>query len=252
MENIVYDCRWTTDVDSKFIEDFIDTEKKVFHNNFSIEYFNKKYLNNPYGSSVVEVVYIEGKPEAARALWRNDIGGIESYQPGDTCVTETCRGKGIFTQMTKKSIEMLPNEAVIYNFPNQNSYPGYMKMGWKLIGEYYLLPLLCTNHFIKEHPDVMDLKYAAWWLEPEDSFFSVKRGENYFIVRKLSKKFCYQVAARVEKEVAVKYPKKPIGICFYHSKKRTFYNKNIGIPLHVVAKLNGHSVNIPLWKMDVI
>ena len=136
MSEIIYDCRWSDDVDEKFIEDFIATENAVFNNNYTKEQFQKKYIDNIFGKSIVEVVYLDGAPVAARGLWRNDVNGKKAYQPGDTCVTDACRGKGIFTVMTKKSIEMTDEDDLIYNFPNQNSYPGYMKMGWKLVGEY--------------------------------------------------------------------------------------------------------------------
>lgn len=249
MNEIIYDCRWSDEVDDKFISDFIKTQNTVFGGNYTKELFNKKYIKNLYGKSVVEVVYLDGEPVAARGLWRNDILNKPSYQPGDTCVTEVCRGKGIFTEMTKKSLELLSAEDVIYNFPNQNSYPGYIKMGWNLIKEYGLMPFMGAKGYLKEHPVKMDKEYADWWLKDNNGFSYFKSGNEYFLVRPL-RKFCYKICACVPKEVALKFNKKAIGICFYRSEKKTFYNKKIGFPIRVVSKQNIDY--IPLWKMDVI
>lgn len=249
MSEIVYDCRWSDSVDEKFIEDFIETQKAVFQNDYSKELFKKKYVDNIYGKSVVEVVYLDGQPVAARGLWRNDVYGKPAFQPGDTCVTEICRGKGIFTEMTKRSIELLSKDDIIYNFPNQNSFPGYMKMGWKLINDYGFVVLTSARKYLKEHPIKMDKQYADWWLEENEDFLQVKKGGEYFLV-KLLRPFCYDVRACVDKEIAERYPKKKFGICFYRSTKKTFYNKKLGLPLHVVSKQDIEY--IPLWKMDAI
>ena len=250
MSDILYDCRWSDAVDDKFISDFVATENAVFKGNYTKELFNKKYVNNIYGKSVVEVVYLDGEPVAARGLWRNDIDGNEAYQPGDTCVTEVCRGKGIFTEMTKRSVAMLPDEAMIYNFPNQNSFPGYMKMGWKLVGEYRFA-LFSPKQYFKEHPDKMDKKYAEWWLPASREILYFVSGGEYFLVRPLGKPMCYKVIACVEEEIAKKYSKAPFGFKFYRSKKKTFYNSKLGATMHVVSK-NDDVTYIPIWKIDAI
>lgn len=250
MSDILYDCRWSDEVDDKFIEDFISVENAVFGGNYTKELFDKKYINNIFGKSVVEVVYLDDKPVAARGLWRNDIGGREAYQPGDTCVTEVCRGKGIFTEMTKRSVDMLPEEALIYNFPNQNSFPGYMKMGWKLVGEYGFV-LFSAKKYFEEHPVKMDSDYANWWLPKTDAISYLKKGHDYFLVRPLGKPMCYKVIACVEEATAKKYKKAPLGIKFYRSTRKTFYNFKLGKALHVVSK-NEDIEQIPLWKIDAI
>ncbi|MBE6673954.1 MAG: GNAT family N-acetyltransferase [Ruminococcaceae bacterium] len=249
MSEIIYDCRWSDNVDDKFIADFIATENAVFNCGYTEELFRKKYIDNIFGKSIVEVVYLDGQPVAARGLWRNDVDGKRSYQPGDTCVTEICRGKGIFTEMTKKSLELTEEGDLIYNFPNQNSFPGYMKMGWKLVGEYGLVLFGGNKRYLSEHPQKMDAEYADWWLDEKNEFFVKKSGKEYYLVRKI-RGVWYRIVACVEEDVAKRFPKMGFGVCFYRSTRKTFYNKKLGAPLHVVSK--GDAVNIPLWKMDVI
>lgn len=249
-QEIIYDCRWSDRVDEKFVEDFVATENEVFNNGYTKELFNRKYVDNIYGKSVVEVVYIDGKPEAARGLWRNDIDGRESYQPGDTCVTEACRGKGVFTEMTKRSIEMLPKDALIYNFPNQNSYPGYMKMGWHLVKEYGFA-LFNKKKYFEEHPMKIDNQYADWWLPLDDGMMYINKGNDYFLVRKMSKPLCYKILTCAEKEIAEKLPKASFGVFFYRSEQKNFYNSKLGLPLRVVSK-DENIKYIPIWKIDVL
>lgn len=248
--DIIYDVRWSDEADEKFIADFIATENEVFKNGYSTELFKKKYIDNIYGKSVVEVVYINGNPEAARGLWRNDLDGKAAYQPADTCVTEACRGKGVFIEMTKRSIAMLSEDDIIYNFPNQNSFPGYMKMGWKLIGEYGLVLFCSPKKYFAEHPKPMDKEYADWWISENDGFLRYKSGGHYFLVRPLGKPLCYKICACVDEETAMKFPKASFGMKFYRSRRNTFYNKKLGLPLHVVSK--SELENVPLWKIDAL
>ncbi|MBR5246896.1 MAG: GNAT family N-acetyltransferase [Clostridia bacterium] len=247
---IIYDCRWSDEVDEKFIEDFIVVENEVFKNGYTKGLFKKKYIDNIYGKSVVEVVYIDDVPSAARGLWRNDIDGRESYQPGDTCVTEACRGKGVFTEMTKRSVAMLPEDALVYNFPNQNSYPGYMKMGWHLVKKYDFAIFNKKNYF-EEHPVKMDKQYAEWWVPTDNGLMYVKKGNDFFLVRKMSKPLCYRVVACVEREFAEIFQKAPFGIFFYRSEKKNFYNSKLGLPIHVVSK-DENIEYIPIWKIDAL
>ena len=41
----VYDCRFSDNLDEKFIEDFISVEKAVF-GEYTREYFDKKFIKN--------------------------------------------------------------------------------------------------------------------------------------------------------------------------------------------------------------
>ncbi len=249
MNEIVYDCRWSDKLDDTFIQDFLDTANQVFGGGFSKKLFQRKYIDNIYGTSVLAVVYLDGVPVAARGLWRNDLNGTVAYQPGDTCVLDVCRGKGIFTEMTKRSMAMIPEDAWVYNFPNQNSYPGYRKMGWNLVKEYGFVLFIGAKGFLREHPIKVDQAYADWWLQGHETMRSFQSGGVYFLAKPM-RKYCYQVLAATEKEVAEQFPKLHAGICFYRSEKKTFYNKKLGLPLHVVSREKMEY--IPIWKIDVL
>lgn len=248
--NLFYDCRWSTDCDLKFIDDFDSVQDQVFKGAHSRGLFKRQYLDNIYGPSVLVVVYDGDTPIAARALWRNDIAAHEAYQPGRTCVLSNYRGLGIFGEMTKQAIAMLPRGVVIYNFPNQYSYPGYLKMGWTTIGEFYMR-LFSVNKFIREHPVKMDFEYYNWWVKDNSSIKYIKKGNLYFLVRRYSRPLCYKVIAQVDKGIAENCGKaSPFALFFYNSQEKTFYNKKT-LPLRPVGKGLG-SLSLPLWKIDAI
>lgn len=244
---LIYDCRWSDKVDDKFISDYNQVQNTVFQNGYNKELFKKKYLENIYGPSIIIVVYGNDKPIAARAFWRNDIDGTEAYQPGDVCVLEECRGRGVFTEMTKRAFAMLPEDAITYTFPNSNSFPAHLKMGNKLIASYY--PRLFTHKgYQKEHTLKLDKDYTDWWFSASNRIKHIKRRESYYLVIGYGLPYMYIVLAEVEKETAKKFPKSCIGIYFYRSTKASFYNKNKR-PLHIVCKDNNVTY-IPTWKVD--
>ena len=248
MEDIRYDIRWTNALDEKFISDFLSVQQEVFHVG-TREEFRVQYEENIYGASVIVVVYLDEKPVAARGLWRNDIDGREAYQPGSTCVLPVCRGKGIFKEMTLRSIALLPSDAIIYNFPNNNSFPGYMKMGWKLVHDYGRRLLVCVGTYLKEHPIPIDEAYGNWWVVGRD-YLHTKKGGHYFIVRKDSKKFCYFIVAEAEKSIALQFPEVKWGIFFYRSDTPSWFCKRYQ-KLHVVSR-TADVPYIPIWKIDAL
>ncbi len=248
MENIVYDIRWTDELDEKFISDFLYVQQEVFHCG-SREEFKRQFEDNIYGTSIVVVVYLDGNPVAARGLWRNDIGGQEAFQPGGTCVLPICRGKGIFKEMTMQAIAKLPPTAIIYNFPNYNSFPGYMKMGWELLYDYRARLYWSYADYHREHPMAADKEYVNWWLVGKNLQY-VKKGAHYFLVQKDRRPLCYYILAEVDRETALKFPKMNLGVLFYKSTKTTWFNKRLGAS-HVVYR--GCDIKyIPTWKIDAV
>ena len=242
-----YDCRWSDKLDDKFINDYNRLQEIVFHNGYTRELFKKKYLDNIYGPSIIIVVYSNDKPIGARTFWRNDINETEAYQPGDVCVLEEFRKKGIFTKMTKQALDMLEKDAIVYTYQNANSFPAHIKMGNKLVAKYY--PRLFSHKkYQKEHTLKLDKNYADWWFSTSDKIMHIKRCNCYYLVINYGLPFMNIVLAEVDKEIAKKFPKSYIGIYFYRSTKISFYNK-YKRPLLIVSK-NENTEYIPTWKID--
>jgi GNAT superfamily N-acetyltransferase len=65
----------------------------------------------------------------------------------DTATHPDWRGRGIFSQLTTRLVEQMRREGAsfIYNTPNAQSMPGYLKMGWTHVGR---VPLWIRAHRI--------------------------------------------------------------------------------------------------------
>jgi len=94
---------------------------------------------------------------------------IKAIRPVDTITHPEYRGQGIFKKLTLEGLQK--NEGgfeIIFNTPNKNSFPGYLKMGWKKYDE----PL---NHYISLI--LPSLKYAKQITFPEKAVIKLKSEE---------------------------------------------------------------------------
>lgn len=84
----------------------------------------------------------------------NDIE-INAMQSCDTAIDENFRGLGIFTKIVSYAEQEFKkqNIDVMIGFPNHNSYPGFIKMGWIHLFDYNNIIMPCrvkpfSNHFL--------------------------------------------------------------------------------------------------------
>ena len=251
MDGLVFDLRWTDEIDEKYISDFLFVQNAVF-NCGTRDGFRKQFEENIYGRSLIVIVYLNGNPIAARAVWRNDINGTKSYQLGSNCVLPKYRGKGIFTEMTSRAVNVIKeisSDSIIYSFPNQFSYPGYIKMGWRTSISYKLRMYTSYKKYLKEHPIMIDNDYVKWWLIDRPLKYTYISG-HYFLLQKDRRTLCYRILGEVEKDVAKNFPFCVLGIFFYKSQTITWYNKRLGYS-HVI--INDNLIcYIPVWKIDAV
>lgn len=104
-------------------------------------FFRWKHLENPFGRSFMWVGELEGRVVGFRAFlrWRfTDPAGdaVEAVRAVDTATHPDCQGMGIFRTLTMHGLdEMRPaGIAFVFNTPNDQSRPGYLKMGWEVVG----------------------------------------------------------------------------------------------------------------------
>ena len=122
---------WSDVITPSEIEDFRYVVNTVFGPFCTMEYFRRKYIDNIYGPSLIYIVYSDGKPVGSFALWRNDIGGVKAYTSAETSVLPSCHVPGAFGAIIRaKSIFAKENDAVVFAFPNKNSFLGVERMGW--------------------------------------------------------------------------------------------------------------------------
>ncbi len=115
----------------------------------TVEWFNWKFTKCPYGHSLLSCAKENDEIAGCVAFGLQDffyknqrIKGAISFE---TFVSPKHQGKGLF----KKLISFAENKAkeagieLLLNFPNSNSLPGFLKMGWQQID--------VKNYYIKLH-----------------------------------------------------------------------------------------------------
>jgi len=103
----------------------------------SAEIWNFKHVINPFGESTVLLAEENNELIGVRAFmtWRWQMGNQiwNAYRAVDTATHPKHQGKGIFKKLTLQALDKI-NEKVdcfVFNTPNDQSRPGYLKMGWQ-------------------------------------------------------------------------------------------------------------------------
>jgi GNAT superfamily N-acetyltransferase len=103
------------------------------------EFFRWKHLANPFGRSLMLVAAADGRIVGLRAFlrWRFRAGDrtVEAVRAVDTATGPEFRGRGVFSTLTRAALREVRGSAdFVFNTPNEQSLPGYLKMGWRVVG----------------------------------------------------------------------------------------------------------------------
>lgn len=120
----------------KDLEEIIDLLNNNFDSKHSLSHFRWKHLENPFGPSYGLLALHENKIIGLRMFmkWNFCFNGkvFNAIRPVDTCTDHAHRGKGLFKKLTLEGIKKQETTfQLIFNTPNNNSKPGYLKMGWE-------------------------------------------------------------------------------------------------------------------------
>ena len=116
-------------------EDQIELSEKVWR---------FKHINNPFGKSIVFIALENEQIIGVRAFmrweWQCASNKYKALRAVDTATHPEHQGKGIFKKLTLKAVDfaITNNNSFIFNTPNEQSRPGYIKMGWKQVGKIYV------------------------------------------------------------------------------------------------------------------
>jgi GNAT superfamily N-acetyltransferase len=103
-------------------------------------FFEWKHQANPFGASPAWVAGADGEVVGFRTMLRWELVGAERVRrvvrAVDTATDPAHQGKGIFRRLTLLAVEELQAAGVdaVFNTPNRQSRPGYLKMGWHQLG----------------------------------------------------------------------------------------------------------------------
>lgn len=105
------------------------------------EYWRWKHSANPFGPSPCLLSEAEGQIVGLRAFmrwqWQSGERSVPAVRAVDTATHPKWRGKRIFNRLTMALVEQMTAEGVgfVFNTPNAQSRPGYLKMGWTSLGK---------------------------------------------------------------------------------------------------------------------
>ena len=109
------------------------------------EYWEWKHRLNPFGESPVLLAEAGGKLVGLRVFmrWAWTISGTRfpTVRAVDTATHPDWRGRGIFSALTMDLVRAMRDQGVhfVFNTPNDQSRPGYLKMGWQQVGRTDLM-----------------------------------------------------------------------------------------------------------------
>jgi GNAT superfamily N-acetyltransferase len=104
------------------------------------EFFRWKHRTNPFGPSPAWIALDGDRIVGLRVLlrWEFDSGErvARAVRAVDTATDPAYQGRGIFSRLTLQAVAELRDEGVhfVFNTPNAQSLPGYLKMGWQTVG----------------------------------------------------------------------------------------------------------------------
>lgn len=128
-----------------------------------------KHVSNPFGPSLVFVAEShEGRIAGVRAMmrWRlaTPSGHVLScLRPVDTATHPDYARRGIFRRLTMTALDVAQAEGVhlVFNTPNDKSGPGYLRMGWREVGQIGVLIRPKVGRAIR--PDADQLPSIESW-----------------------------------------------------------------------------------------
>ena len=116
--------------------------------------WNFKHVVNPFGVSHVLLAYENDILVGVRAFmkWQWQLGNEvwTAYRAVDTVTHPDYQGKGVFKKLTLQALDDIQEEGdtFVFNTPNENSRPGYLKMGWQIIDSIELAVILTILYVI--------------------------------------------------------------------------------------------------------
>jgi GNAT superfamily N-acetyltransferase len=108
--------------------------------NRSPAFFRWKHVSNPFGRSYAMLAEHGERVVGFRTFmrWRFVVDGmpVSAVRAVDTATHPDYQGQGIFRRLTLAAVDDLRAEAdLVFNTPNDQSLPGYLKMGWRRVAD---------------------------------------------------------------------------------------------------------------------
>lgn len=138
------------------------------------EVWRYKHILNPFGRSLVLLAVENDEIIGVRAFmrwnWQKGDNQFSAFRAVDTATHPDHQGKGVFKRLTLKALEIAKNNGdhFVFNTPNKQSKPGYLKMGWLEVSKLYV-KLIPVNPFVWRKKSLID--YNVRWDSDDDLQF---------------------------------------------------------------------------------
>lgn len=146
-----------------------------------------KHVENPFGKSLVLIAEENDAIIGVRAFmrWKWQQGGniFSAFRAVDTATHPNYQGKGVFKKLTLKALELGKERGdhFVFNTPNQQSKPGYLKMGWKEIDKLNtqiipVFPFSWNSNSVQQYPQNtpnLNLKLLSMWNSKLEEFLNL-------------------------------------------------------------------------------
>lgn len=110
---------------------------EAFGRNESVEWYEWKHRQGPWGPSIGVAAVDRHGPIGVRLLlpWRFRIGDVTllGHRATEAATVPRAQGRGVFTELNRWMMEEVGTE-LIFSTPNMKSRGGYLKLGWREIG----------------------------------------------------------------------------------------------------------------------
>jgi glycosyltransferase involved in cell wall biosynthesis/predicted N-acetyltransferase YhbS len=134
--------------------------------------FSWKHERNVFGPSPAWVAIDDGRVVAVRLFmrWEFQRNGevLRAVRAVDTATDPDYQGRGLFTALTLRGLDELRTDGVdlVFNTPNDQSRPGYLKMGWREVGR---LPAVVRPRGVASLTKIARARVPAdLWSQPID------------------------------------------------------------------------------------
>jgi GNAT superfamily N-acetyltransferase len=127
-------------------------------------FFDWKHRQNPFGESPSWVATDGQRVVGFRTFLRWEFEYKDrihrAVRAVDTATHPDYQGRGIFSKLTVAAIDEMRPDGIefVFNTPNENSRPGYLKMGWKVVGR---LPISVRIRSVASSTRMLRARVAA-------------------------------------------------------------------------------------------
>lgn len=225
---IRYVVKYSGELSHSDIRDSLDVFNTTFCDCKNEMYFEWKYLTNPQGGSLHIIGYDGDEPVLSRVFWRMDVNGHQAYQPVDTAVKPPYQGRGLFRETCRIGLDKLEG-FYIYNYPNSQSRPGYLKNGWS-VRHTHGIGFSMAGHVLSKYVDMdcIDNQLLQWRFKnhPYRKYHFIEhQGKCYLLSER--QRNCFAVLGRI---------KDPTGLVNVRPKVLFTYDQ-LAVPFHIPGKV---------------